>query len=584
MTAQRQYIALGGGLDTESAVLSVPPGFVREAWNFEQAVDGGYSRVLGYERFDGHPSPSQATYVDLEATLTVIPEVGDVVTGETSPASGRFLSFEDGMVRLADTVGTFDIGENLLVGTDVVGVVNGFAYIGTDAATVAQAENLRRLAISEVPGSGPVRGIAYFAGALYAFRNTTDGTAKKMYRSTAAGWVEVTTPALLPFGKLESVVYDFGDGDKLFGCDGINKAFQFDGTTYTEITTGATSDNPRHIAAHQNHLFVAMGSSLMHSGVGDPLDWDALSGAGEINVGAPITNMVPQPGSQGAGALAVSTPSSLHILYGTSAADWSFVVLQSEVGAKEWSMQNIGVAFMLSEMGVTIIGQSQEYGNFAHSVVSSRAKSWLKRFGQNITCSTIHHEKNQYRLFFGNRGLFITVRGREVVGMMPVEYHVPVECCLTTSDDKFFFGGQDGFVYQGGSGRSFDGRPIYSLLVFPFNSSKSIRQRKRYRRLIAEISAESPVEMQANFTLSYGDMDALNHETVLNQRGFSTSEWDVATWDVDFWDGGTSPVARIELAGVGENISVALSHESAVDMPFVLRSFILEFSPRRGER
>jgi len=518
MTTQRQYIALGGGLDTETAVLSVAPGFVREAWNFEQDVDGGYSRIAGFERFDGRPKPHLAVPAD-----------------------------------------------PLLV---------------EDPVAIAAAQDARRALIQAVPGSGPVRGVFVFNDTVFAFRDAADGLSKALYKSTATGWVAVTTPTLAPGGSLETVVYNFGSGPVVFGCDGANKAFSFNGTTYTAITTGMVDDRPSHITAHQNHLFLSFGHSVQHSAIGDPTNWTPLLGAGEINVGAPVTNMVPQPGAQGSGALAISTAGSLFVLYGTSSANWSLITLQREVGARAGSMQNIGVAFMLGEMGVTIIGQSQEYGNFAHSVVSNRAKRWLQQYGENLTCSTIHHAKNQYRLFFETKGLFIAVRGREVAGMMPIDLPVSVSCVTTTDDDQCFFGGENGFVYQAEVGTSFDGVAIASLLVFPFNSNKSLRLRKRYRRLLIEMDSQSQIVMDASFSMAYGDTDV----ATVQQRGFPVSAWDVATWDSDYWDGGSSPIARVELEGSGENIAVALSHESRMDPSFSIRSFTLEFSPRRLER
>lgn len=585
MTAvQRQFIQAAGGLDTESPVLAVPPGCAREAWNFEQAVEGGYRRIAGYERFDGSPSPSSVRYVELEASLSVAVSAGDMLTGASSGASGIFLSQGSGIVNLADPTGEFSIGEDILKGVDVVGMVTGYQLTGTDAGVLSMAENLRRSLISPVPGSGAVRGVAYFDGDLYAFRNTESGTAKAMYKATAAGWVQVTTPVLNPGGKLESVSYNFGTGPKLFGCDGVNPAFMFDGTTYTSISTGMAVDTPAHIAAHQNHLFLSFGTSVQHSAIGDPTNWTPVLGAAEINVGAIVTNMVPQPGSQGSGAMAISTPGSLFVLYGTSAADWSLITLQSEVGAVAGSMQNIGVAYMLSDMGITLIGQSQEYGNFSHSVASNRVKSWLKLFGRNLTASTIYHEKNQYRLFFGSRGLFVTVLGRKVVGIMPVAFSDSVSCCTTTSDDMFFWGGDSGYIYRGESGTSFDGVPISSTLVFPFEPSKSTRQRKRYRRLMVELKAESPITMNASFSMSYGDGDVSPFRSDVTPKTGGAAIWDEATWDSAVWDGGSDGIVRVELEGTGENIAISLSHESASDPAFTLQSFILEFSPRRGER
>lgn len=578
MTTQRQYVALGGGIDTETPVLSVAPGFVREAWNYEQAVDGGYRRIDGIERFDGQPAPSGATYLTFLATITGTITVGSTLTGVTSGATGKALAVRAGEIDVTAIVGTFLSGETVNAG---VAVLTSTGLPGTDALIQADAADVRRALIQAVPGSGPVRGVFKFSNVVYAFRNNAAGTAKKLFRATSTGWVEVTTPALNPGGVLETVTYNFGSGSAIYGCDGANKAFKFDGTTYTQITTGMADDRPQHIAAHQNHLFLAFGHSAQHSPIGDPLaTWSPVLGAGEINVGAVITNMVPQPGQQGSGAMAISTATSLFVLYGTSSANWSLVTLQSEVGARPGSMQNVGVAFMMGDMGVTVIGQSQAYGNFAHSIISHRAQSWIDRFGQNLTASTVHRSKNQYRLFFGTRALFITVRGQEVAGMMPIEFPVDVFCCTTTPEDETFIGASDGFVYQADSGDSFDGAVIDSILVFPFNSNKSVRQRKRYRRLLAEISSQIPVQMTANFSLAYGDFDI----EPLSQIGFSSADWDVATWDVETWDGGVGPIARVDLDGTGENISIALSHSGRATPAFSIRSFILEFSLRRSER
>lgn len=583
MTTQRQYIALGGGIDTETAVLAVAPGFVREAWNFEQAVDGGYKRIAGYERYDGRPAPSEAQYATLPVTLTGSLAVGASVTGSATGATGVVLRTRTGEIDVYLANGTdFETGEALVVAGTPVGSISGFVQTGIDPEVQADAADIRRALIQAVPGEGPIRGVVKYGGSVFAFRDAA--TSKRMYKATPAGWVLVATPSLQKGGNLECVPYNFGDGVKLYGCDGVNKAFCFDGATYTEITTGMTDDRPQHIAAHQNHLFLAFGHSVQHSSIGDPMTYSPVLGALEINVGAPVTNMVPQPGQQGAGAMAIATESSLFILYGTSSANWSLVTLQSEMGALPGSMQNIGVAFMLNPMGVTILGQSQEYGNFAHSVISNRANSWLRRYGQTLTGTTLHRRKNQYRLFFGNRGLFVTVQGRKVMGIMPVDLQTSVSCCYTSPDDEFFFGDENGFVFQGERGASFDGQPIISLLIFPFNSAKSVRQRKRYRRLLVEVDADSPVEMTANFTLSYGDFDVMGASGVLNQQGFSLATWDSAAWDVDVWDGGLSPIARIELDGTGENLGLTLGHVGRALNAFTLRSFILEFSARRGER
>mgnify|MGYP000966022289 CR=1 FL=1 len=50
---QYDLIRLRGGLDQVTPTLSLPPGFVRRSTNFEASITGGYTRIAGYERFDG---------------------------------------------------------------------------------------------------------------------------------------------------------------------------------------------------------------------------------------------------------------------------------------------------------------------------------------------------------------------------------------------------------------------------------------------------------------------------------------------------------------------------------------------------
>ena len=91
--------------------------------------------------------------------------------------------------------------------------------------------------IQQVPGSGNVLGVWVYNDVTYAFRNNAAGTAACMYKASGTGWQLVTTPTLLPGGKYECVNANFGGTaamKKMYGCDSVNKAFQFDGTTFTQ--------------------------------------------------------------------------------------------------------------------------------------------------------------------------------------------------------------------------------------------------------------------------------------------------------------------------------------------------------------
>ena len=81
---KQEFIAFKGGLDLETPPLFMPSGAIRESQNYECDSLGGYKSVVGYERFDGRPSPSDADYATIPVTITGTVAVGDTVTGGTS--------------------------------------------------------------------------------------------------------------------------------------------------------------------------------------------------------------------------------------------------------------------------------------------------------------------------------------------------------------------------------------------------------------------------------------------------------------------------------------------------------------------
>lgn len=189
-----ELIKLGGGLDQVTPTLSLPPGVVKRAANFEANVTGGYTRIAGYERFDGQASPSESQYNVLVGTKFAPINVGDTVLGFVSGASAKVIQVNDADIVVTRATGYFVQGENLLISSAPVMVIEEVTTAGdglTDAQYLALAADEYRADITEVPGAGPVRGVAYFNDHVYAWRDTLEGTAAKMWRSSTSGWEEV---------------------------------------------------------------------------------------------------------------------------------------------------------------------------------------------------------------------------------------------------------------------------------------------------------------------------------------------------------------------------------------------------------
>ena len=127
-----QYFPLVGGLDAESAQLTLRPGVVIGGLNYESSALEGYERIGGFERFDGRPRPSDAAFrvFVCDAGFSGV-AAGQTINGETSGATAKVLALR-GSTQLVVTriAGSWQFGENVRVGVAVAGVLD------TDASDI----------------------------------------------------------------------------------------------------------------------------------------------------------------------------------------------------------------------------------------------------------------------------------------------------------------------------------------------------------------------------------------------------------------------------------------------------------------
>lgn len=383
------------------------------------------------------------------------------------------------------------------------------------------------------------------------------------------------------YGQLESA--------SMYGCDGANRGFGFDGTTFVPINTGTAVDQPLHIAEHANHLFFSFGSSVIHSSLGDPYNWTAGLGASEIALGDTITGFKPQVGSSTDATLAVFCRNRTYMLYGTDASTWTLVNYSVDTGAIPYSVQKIGSTFMLDDRGISSLTATQDFGNFAESTVSQQVKSLLATKRSQLTDSQIARDKQQYRIFFSDKtGLYCTIN-RKYVSIMLVTFPESVLCSVSEEtygggSEVIFFGSSDGFVYQMEKGTSFDGDDIEAYLHLVFNHSKGYRVLKKYRRMTFEINSTGYSEFETSYDISKGSVEAGQSDVENHIQASSTPLWDQFVWDQFTWDGQSNTDLSISTPGVGDNISVKIRHKCDCYTPMKFSGVFLEYSPLRMER
>ena len=756
------FYPLGGGLDLVTPAISLHPGKILDSQNYEPAIGGGYSRINGYERFDGQASPTSKSYWIISITLTGSIAVGNTVTGLTSAATGIVLAVVTGYLVLGRVSGTFVTAEALQVAA-VTQATSTSAAVADSATTAALHADYKLLSandwrtlITTVPGSGRIRGVWVYNDVVYAFRDNAGGTAKVMHKSTASGWSAITLPTEISFGVLTlsatvtitnatpGVVTDTAHGfvngqpiqlsttgalptglsvattyyvvnkaantyelaatvggasiattsagsgthtrvamgntiaagstvagktsgatgvvaaallrtgtwtvapvgtlvltgitgtfqsgealsvaslfvtqttsvataitlavggvgeyfnynfegstntTKMYGCDGVNPAFEFDGTNYIPIRTGMTTDTPTHLVVHKNYLILSFLASVQISGIKNPYGWTLVTGAAEINMGKNVSGFLTQGGDSSSAALAIFTTERPSFLYGSSTSDFKLVASNFEIGFSPYTMQQVSNdAFGLTARGIQRLTTTQNYGDFAFGSVSHMIQPLITLNRGLETASCTLKTKNQYRLYFSdNTGLAVGLTGDKISGITVLNYGIPVRCMvsttLSTGAEVTYFGSDDGYVYLDNTGTSFDGDEIESWMRLPFNNNKSPRVRKRFRRAILEVSVTEYCSVNISYDLGYGSPDvapaAVQTDKAMTGSG---GYWDSFIWDSFNWDAQVVSNPSLSIDGTEKSISLTFYSIRAQDKPHTVQGVTLLTTPQRLER
>lgn len=398
---------------------------------------------------------------------------------------------------------------------------------------------------------------------------------------------------ILPGGEYNFSIGNFAAQEstrRIYGADGINPAFEFDGVIYTPIVVQGMVGAPSFAQVHANHLFLAIAASLIHSALGNPYNFEVINGAGEIGTGGRITGTLIQQGNQTTQALLIFARNSTWILYGSSAQDWNFVNYNVGIGAWEGTPQNLFDAFALDDRGVTMMSQTLKYGNFEAATLTHNIRPFIQSQRGLANCSGLSRENSQYRVYFSTGyGLYVTTNQQGLVGH-GVTLFPNVPMCYWdgeyfTGETVALFGDKDGFVYRNDVGTSFDGKAIPAYMNTNINTAKTPRMRKRFRRCVLELQGSSYVELQVGYAFEWASEKILPHAFELGTMSFANLEfWDQFVWDAFYWDGRTNDVISVELNGTGENMQMMIISDNNYTAEFTLPSAIFHYTARRGNR
>lgn len=407
----------------------------------------------------------------------------------------------------------------------------------------------------------------------------------------------VTIP---PGGKYRTIGHNFyGSADRyaIYGVSGAGPAFEFDGTVYTPISTGMPDDRPTRIFEIGNNLgLIFPGGSVQTSSLGEPLEWDAVTGAAEIGFGTEVTDVVQANDT----AVAIFGQQKIGILTGTDSDTFTLQTLTEEAGAEPDTAQRIGQTVYIDRRGMRSLAATQAFGNFKTGTLSLLVEPYFKskrKSGATTILSYVSRTKSHYRLLWSDGTGMSVYMGGKNPEFLPFAFPIQPYCAGTTEmndgTEGIFLGAEDGYVYRIDSGTSQDGAGIKGFVMTPFNPLGMHRHEKRIHKLIIEMQSPPLARIGVTAQFDYGN----GEKPIAGKRDFTVQgagdgidflvaggggDWDIALWNEFYWSSPVESTAEADIDGDGMNASFIIAADSdELEPAHVLQAYTVMHSRRR---
>jgi hypothetical protein len=390
---------------------------------------------------------------------------------------------------------------------------------------------------------------------------------------------------------------------RVYGVNGVGPAFEYDGGSVL-VPIPLPVSAPTRVFDIANALGLCCpGGSIQISEPGEPCVFNAILGALEIGLGADVTDVIDSTDE----AVIFFTSSKVSTLTGRGVDTFVLSEITEESGAQPWTVQRVGRTMYLDQGGLRDVTATAAWGNFKTGSLSTLFDRYLsakRRAGATPVASLRVKGKTQYRVYYNDGTGFTVFNGNKNPEMLPFETDA-LQVYATFSGDmadgtEGLFGcGNDGYLYRIDSGTSFDGVPVRSFLMLPFNHLGSIGMNKRFSSVTVELDAAAQTRIGVIAQFDYGD----GEQPISGTQDFSTFDinndftvtggggdfvitagggvWDSSVWGTFYWSTAYQGMAEADIAGAGRNISLIIaSPATQVEAPHTLRSYAIRWSAR----
>jgi len=413
----------------------------------------------------------------------------------------------------------------------------------------------------------------------------------KTYRSSGSGWTKISgTDTHSAMSYVQHTNYSWATNRFAF-VDGDPNAYPVRieaGGTYTVLTNAPQGQ--KFIQEFSGYLWMSSGNStLTFSAPNNDNDYNAIDGAGAINLGFNIVGI-----AEWRGALYVFGNQKISQITGTSAADWSVTPLTDNIGMTgTYSLQEVnGDLVFMSDDGLRTISGTARIFDRELGVISRPIATLVTQMGGANLISTTVRTKSQYRLFQGtsdsNQGTAQGIIGTlklEPSGSVAWEWSTSLGILVSSADTGLFngaeltvHGGFDGYVYAQETGTTFNGTAIQATYQTPFLTFNDPNVRKILQKLIAFFRTEGVCTVSVGTVYDYGGTSSLDPPNTSIMLGGGVSTWDDdETWDESgiFWD--TVPGVRGQSYLTGSGFTISLIFNSNGGPDYSLQGFSIVY-------
>lgn len=411
------------------------------------------------------------------------------------------------------------------------------------------------------------------------------------YQSAGSGWSRINGADVhSAMGVIQSTKYNWATNRVTFvdGDPNANPVRLETGGVYTVLTNAPKGQ--KFIQEFSGYLWMSDGTgTLTFSAPQNDNDYNAIDGAGSLNVGFPIVGL-----GVWRGALYIFGQQRISQVTGTSLADWQVTPLTDNIGMTGiYSLQEVNgdLVFMSSDGLRTISGTARIFDREL-GVISRPINTFLVASGSQNLISGVVKSKSQYRLFQGT-GSTATSTYPGVLGTLKLQTNgnvawewsklsgIPVSSMdngLINGVEVTAHGSYDGYVYEQENGTDFNGTAIQATYQTPFLIYNDSGVRKILYKLQSDFKSSGSAMITLGTIFDYGDGTVINPpDQVLNIAGGS-AVWDSGvTWDQVgiSWD--VSSFLRVKANLVGSCFSSSLVFTSSGGADYSLQAYSIQY-------